>query len=95
MLYGDKYDERTHVNLYDLINNLSRMSRIKLMQVELTSFIWAEPSLREYVLFNIWANIVFINGSFVVWNETELSLTEPRRIHVQLGSSNTLIYDDT
>lgn len=94
-LYGGKYDERTHVNLYDLINNSSRISRIKLIQAELTSFIWVEPSLHEYISFNIRADIVFINGLFIIWTETESSLTEPSRVHEQLGSSNTPIYDDT
>jgi len=41
--------------IYKQANDLSRMSRVELTQAELTSFEQAEPSLYEYVSFNIHA----------------------------------------
>jgi hypothetical protein len=42
-----------HTDTHKGANNLTRTSRIKLMQAKLTNFVRAEPSLYKYVSFNI------------------------------------------
>jgi hypothetical protein len=82
-----------YIYIYRRANDSSRTSRVELIQAELTSFVRAEPSLYEYVSFNIRAchcvheQLIYFSNR----DRIEFKWAESSRIREQPGSSNTPI----
>jgi hypothetical protein len=74
-----------YINIYKPANDSSRMSQVKFIQVELTSFIRVGSSLYEYVSFNIQA-YYYVHEWLIYYSSRyriEFNRAKPSRIHEQ------------